>query len=1469
MEYDSRKIASHLLKTYFKTFDYPFTAHQINSYDQFISNDIPSIIKSSNPILLLEDKIGNTDEYAYRVEIFIGGIEGNQFYIGTPTVSLKNDSEVRVMYPNEARLRNLTYASIVEADIVVKITFTRYNSSGKLESNIVLLDSKDDQYKYLGRVPLFRIPIMLHSRYCLLRNKPNLFLQEVGESPYDYGGYFIVDGSEKVLITRQEQAFNTLYVTKQERDPKVEIFASIQCLNSKTKQVKRVAFAFIRDKNTIEISLPFVRKPVPLFVLFRTFGVQTDEDIMRLIFPNPNDTETKILQPLLHESMLDAYPFVDSYSAIQYIKTLTKGFSEAHVYNILYNQVFVHVDNAPLNKAVFLADCVRKILRVYAGIDTNTDRDDIRNQRCLTSGLLTRMLFQNTYTKYVKAVSRAIDKEYKYNTTIYEGANFLNIFLPGNMNSLFLFGFITDGINRGFKGKWSSGVGEEKSGVLQPLSRLSYLDFLSHCRRVVLDFDTGMKLQGPRRLHTTQFGYFCTSETPGGSSIGITKNLSITTAISLSMDTSSFKSWCFDKMGLLQTNDLTPLMMKVAVPVYINNGIIGYTLKPNDLVDVCKLFKYTGCLPAYSSISFNIRERRVSFFFDEGRPLRPVVHIERGEFPFKKIQEGLNWRNLVLGSFNDVDIVSTVFKDPLAQVEKPSFQDYISLLKPHAGIIEYIDPYESNESFVATYPEHIKKETTHVELHPSTIVGLLTSMIPFPNHNQSPRNQLSCSQSKQGISMSSTNFKNRFDNQNHILCYGEAPLVRTQYYDYVADGQIGYGHNLILAMGCFTGYNQEDGIVMNADSFQRGMFRNMTYKSYEAFEEDDDKAHTKVRIANPSSVPGWTRLKPGVDYRKLDERGIVKKGEYVDENTVIISRYIQTQNGEMNDASITAQVWTSGIVEEVCVTVNNNGLSLVKIRVIQDRTPELGDKFSNRHGQKGTIGMLVKACDMPRTESGMVPDMIMNPHAIPSRMTIAQLLESMLGKAACYGGFIGDATAFMNEANTETYIGDVLEKQYGFQRYGEELFYDGTTGTMIPTSIFVGNVYTMRLKHMVEDKWNARGAGRREQKTHQPTGGRGNQGGLRIGEMERDALLGHGISSFIKESYMKRSDGTTVILCNGCGTIPIFNPKDNFYVCPLCDGPVQFVGESANNFEILPSLKRSITTLSEVEIPYSLEVLNKELNTYMNMFMRICTSKDVTQLKRTKFRGLKYEEVKELLQTQLVPRLIEDSYEPNISEEMPEMTVSDEQLNMLGANNEEQFEETAVVSLAKAKEMVDAAVEEERAALELQDGDINQVESVATSAPSQIIMPTITQQQLPVGTLQQMPVGTLQQLPVGTIQQLPTMQTVMSPMSQPYVLMPMNATQVPLQVVTSQVPNAPQTLVVDTSPSAMEADGINLSEREVRPLKSILKRPNSPSRFARSNSPSTGFSINKLDSNESAPISNSSHLKVNIVKEGE
>ena len=1367
----ARKLATELIHSYFTTQVNPLVRHHIDSYDQFLQNDIQAIIHSNNPIQLFKNPKGsrsNTTNYKYKVEIYIGGEDSTKLYIGTPTIVLGND--VRALFPNEARLRNLTYGVQVQADIFVKVSI-KLDNGELLEKEITI-----------EKMNLCTIPLMLHSRYCMLHNKPSTVLQQMGECPYDQGGYFIVDGSEKVLVTRQEGAFNTLWINNQPRDPAVQIYASISSLNPISHEVKRVSFYWTREKikgiykfgqlsgsefkpAILEVGIPYVLKPVPIFVLFRAMGLQTDKEIIETIFPDLNHPETALLADLLIPSINAAAPFLDTYSSIQYIKLLTKGFSEFHVLDILHNHLFPHVDDTYAGtRRAFLGECVRKILRVIQGLEAPASRDDTRNQRLLTSGFLCQILFQNIYKTYLKRISLNIDNTFAYNESVYSDENFVNIFAEGNRRTIFAVDHIKTGLMRGFKGKWLIGNNKEESGLIQEMSRLSYIDFMSHVRRVLLNFDTSMKLTGPRRLNPSQYGYFCTSETPSGGSIGVTKNLSMFTSISTVVHPKPLIDWLFSKGGIVKCEYVTPSLAAIMVPVYINSGILGYTRQPRVLTNTLRLLKRTGCLPPFSSSGFSIPERKVFIYLDEGRPLRPLIICEpRGSLRPFAVQ---SWRDLVVGSLplakeKNIQVYSTEFYDPLANKQESTLEDYVAFLKPYQCKIEYIDPYEHNECLIANLPEYIIPETTHMEVHPSSIMGIIAGSIPFANHNQSPRNQLGSSQSKQGLSLYITNWKHRYDNTANILCYGQTPLVRTIYQDYIGGGLLPYGENVILAMGMYGGYNQEDGIIMNMDAMQRGQFRSINYRSYEAFEEDDDLAHTQTRIGHPKNIPAWLSLKTNLDYGKIDDSGIIKPGEYVDQNTVIVSRYM-VAGDKITDASITPQVWTRGHVEDVVVLVNPKGLRLVKIRITQDRMPELGDKFcmtpdhnvltptgwisitevttdtliaqldqetheiqfvnpkevissphndalyeiiteegshmvtalhrvyvqdsygkimfihayllyhtyklgfllydenlelhlitkiiyhlpntihttvhcvsvpsgiflayrinsevgfwtgnSNRHGQKGTLNILYRGHDMPRTADGIVPDMIMNPTAIPSRMTIGQILEMMLGNVAANVGAIGNGTTFMNDGSPHEMLGSILE-QLGLNKLSNQILYNGMNGEQMTADIYMGVVYGMRLKHMTEDKWNARGEGRREQRTHQPTGGRGNEGGLKIGEMERDAIVAHGITSFLQESMMKRSDGSSFIICNGCGTLPIYNEKESFYLCPLCDGPVQYIGNSVNTLDPIPSPERPTATFSKIEMPYATKLFIQEMETYTNMSMRILTTKSVIKLK--------------------------------------------------------------------------------------------------------------------------------------------------------------------------------------------------------------------------------------------------------------
>ncbi len=1249
-------VARHLLDTYFKTNTYPFTRHHIDSYDQFMSKDLGTIIKSENPLIILKDRIDGTDQYVYKVEIYVGGQDGSALKFGVPTVSLQQGQETRLLFPNEARLRNLTYAATVYADMYVKLTYTQ------MERNTPVSTVLDPVL--FPQFPLFRIPIMLHSRYCVLHNKPREFLEQAGECPQDHGGYFIIDGGERVIVTRQEQAFNTLYVTKQENDDKISLYANINCFSPETRKRSFVSFGVLKKNGAIVVNLPYVRKAMPLFVVFRAMGIQSDEDICRTIFPDFESDEAKALLPLLEPSVSHAFPFMSKYAALNFIKVFVKNPSVARVLDILYNQAFSHIENQPGARVQYLGQCVRRLLRVSAGLEQDTDKDDTRNQRCLVSGFSTQLLFQDIYRQWLKMVKRYVDYEYNANTALYKGINFRNIFTPGNANQIFQYNFITEGLMRAFKGKWGSGLGEEKAGLIQVMSRLSYLDFMSHCRRVVLDFDTSLKLTGPRHLHGSQYGYFCTHETPGGGSIGITKNLSILTTVSTGTPMKPIMEWLDRRGYLLKPNDLTPVLRAIYVPLEINNGLYGYSTSPLLLVQVLKLLKHTGWLPASVSVGFNYSERRIFIYTDEGRPMRPLIIVrDKQPTPLDVLRKITSWRDAVIGTDpqRQVGLSNSDFADPLAEQEQVPIEAYIDRLRPYAGYIEYVDPYEQNLAYIASFHETVQPETTHIEIHPSTMLGGVNSLIPFLNHNQAPRNQLGCSQSKQALSLFASNFKDRYDNQVHVLCYPQAPLVRSVYANYMGEGRMNNGVNIIMALATFQGYNQEDNIVVNADAVARGLYRSIAYRSYEGFEEDDMKTGARIRFGNPRDISAWNDIDPNLDYSKLDERGFVRVGEYVDERTVIMGRYTAIGT-KYKDNSITPQVWTRGRVEEVVITVSPTGLRLVKIRVVQDRSPELGDKFTNRHGQKGTIGMLVRGSDMPRMANGVIPDVIVNPHSIPSRMTIAQLLEQLFGKAALKASMFGDGTAFMNEGSPAERIGDILEQQFGAERAGNEILYNGLTGEQVEAQIFCCPLYYMRLKHMVEDKWNARGEGRREQRTHQPTGGRGQQGGLKIGEMDRDAIVCHGVSEFFQESIMKRSDATTHMVCNGCGTFPIYNERLNIRICPLCDGPVKYLGDSTKNMEIIPALHQSRITFSKIAAPYVLKLLEQELETYLNMGLRILTTKEVEQLRRPPIDPLSKDEVRGPLQQLVLP----DAYVPELVPEEEKDELSEAELAAFG-----------------------------------------------------------------------------------------------------------------------------------------------------------------------------------------------------------
>jgi DNA-directed RNA polymerase II subunit RPB2 len=467
---------------------------------------------------------------------------------------------------------------------------------------------------------------------------------------------------------------------------------------------------------------------------------------------------------------------------------------------------------------------------------------------------------------------------------------------------------------------------------------------------------------------------------------------------------------------------------------------------------------------------------------------------------------------------------------------------------------------------------------THCEIHPSMILGICGSIIPFPDHNQSPRNTYQSAMGKQAMGTYITNFQIRMDTLAYVLFYPQKPLVTTRAMEHLHFRELPAGVNVVVGIMCYTGYNQEDSVIMNQSSIDRGLFRSIFYRSFKD-EEKKQGSLTKEELERPSRDT-TLGMRHGT-YDKLDDDGLICPGTRVSGEDIIIGKTSPLPDDDPSavsrrftkqDCSTGMKNSETGIIDQVLLTTNDQGLRFVKIRVRSCRTPQVGDKFSSRHGQKGTIGMTYTQEDMPFTCEGIVPDIIVNPHAIPSRMTIGQLVECLMGKVAAIMGKEGDATPFTPV--TVENISDMLH-QCGYQKRGNEVMYNGHTGRKLDAKIFLGPTYYQRLKHMVDDKIHSRGRGPVQILTRQPMEGRSRDGGLRFGEMERDCIISHGAASFLKERLMDQSDAYRIHVCQTCGLIAVANLKNQTFEC--CKNPSER------------------TKVVQVMLPYACKLLFQEL----------------------------------------------------------------------------------------------------------------------------------------------------------------------------------------------------------------------------------------------------------------------------------
>ena len=1222
-----------IIDKYFEDNPNALVGHHIDSYNDFFKNGITRIFKEKNPLRIIKEYNDTTKDFDLKCNLYLGGKNGDKVYYGKPMIY--DDDRAHFMYPNEARLRNMTYGITVHYD--VEVDFFIHNPDENEEEPNTSDKEKPTHTETLSKMFLGRFPIMLMSDLCILSGMSPSVRFELGECRNDRGGYFIIDGKEKCIVSQEKFADNMLYV----RDKVNELYshsAEIRSVSedaskpSRTLAVRMVAPSSTYSNNQIVVEVPNVRKPVPLFILMRALGVESDKAIIEhcLLDINKNKSYVDLFIPSVH----DAGKVFNQVVALKYIATLTKGKTVPHVMEILSNYLLPHIGEMNFkDKAYFIGHMVKEMLKVYNKESKPTDRDSFKYKRVELSGSLMYDLFKEYYNLQQKNIAQKIDKEYYYHQGSYNtSTNFIGL-ITLNYKEFFSERVLETGFKKAFKGNWGAQEHTKKVGVVQDLNRLSYNSALSHLRKINLPLDASAKVVGPRLLHSSQWGIIDPVDTPDGGNVGLHKHLAIMSFITNGVSGIPLFRWLQTNSRIKVLSDNTPYQISFLCKVFINGNWVGVISNPKETVDLFKEHRRLAIVPIYTSIHWDITNNTIYINSDAGRLCRPIFYISNNKASYDKdfITEKLDkndfsWENLISGFAPKKDGFNLALQKSYMKVADLYNTTNLDDLVDSNAIVEYIDTSEAEGSLISTKHDYnTSKNYTHIEIHPSCILGVMGNQVIFPENNPLPRDLFACGQMKQAVSLYHSNYQTRIDKMGVVLNNGQIPLVKSMYLDKISNEQHPYGENVIVAIMCYNGYNVEDSILFNEGSVKRGLFRTTYFNMYESYEESSNvgvnQVDSKFTNIENENVIGQ---KPGFDYSYLDEHGIIKENTYLDDNVVLIGKTMSNVENpdKLLDVSVFPKKGQKGYVDKAFITEGEEGFRLAKVRVRNERIPNIGDKFCSRCGQKGTIGLLIPEESMPFTEDGIKPDLIINPHAIPSRMTIGQLVETLMGKASSIIGGFGDCTAFKNKGPKHNEYGNIL-KTYGFNSSGCEILYNGETGEQLDTEIYIGPTYYMRLKHMVKDKINYRARGPRTLLTRQTVQGRANDGGLRIGEMERDGVLGHGATKFLQESMLVRGDDYYMAVCNHSGMIAIYNESKNIFLSPYVDGPLKFTktvdkitdGPNSRTEENLKidNVSKYGRSFSIVRVPYALKLLIQELQC-MNIQMRIITEDNINQL---------------------------------------------------------------------------------------------------------------------------------------------------------------------------------------------------------------------------------------------------------------
>ncbi len=1066
--------------------DVGFVRFQIDSYNDFIDNRLQKII----------DEIGEIKPEVPEIGELI--IKFGKISIGKPCVK-EAEGAVREILPMEARIRDFSYTAPVYVEITPIVN--------KVEQEPV-------------NVLLAEMPVMLKSKICPISKISREELEESGEDPDDPGGYFIINGTERVLVLMEEIAPNRMILEEQN----VGNYTELIRINSERNGFIQRHTIERKNDGTIYISFANIRR-LPIVVLLKLLGLEKDKDIVEGLKDEEviNDFYVNLYQTDV-QTERDALEFIG-----KHLKIVQKEYRKERVEQIINKYLLPHLGQESKNrkeKANYLLKAISKIIKLSLRKVPEDDLDYYGNKRIKLSGDLLELLFRSILVGRWGLIARI---KYNYQKMAKRGK------LPP-VQTIVEANVVTNQLASAMAtGAWIGG----RTGVSQRLERKNYIDSLSHMRLVLSPLTSTQEHFEARELHPTHWQRFCPSETPEGPTIGLRKHLALFTEITDGVTPN-------EKKRIISHIKLD----KEDVDVYLDGVPIGYTADVKNFIDDLRKKRRDGKISREINFSFlsDINEVRINT--DAGRVRRPLIILEDGK---PKLTE----EHLKKLANNEI-----------------GWYDLIKM-----NCIEYLDTEEEGNSLVALNEKDIKPSHTHLELSSIGIFGIPASLLPFAEHNRGDRVNLGAKMVCQSIGLYQPNFFLRSDTKSNVLIYPQVPLVKTETNDIVGIDEHPAGQNVVVAIACHKGYNMFDGVVFNKASIERGLFRSIFYRIYSA-EEKRYWGGQEDKIGTPDKdVRGY---KSEEDYANLAEDGVLPPETPVKSDSVLVGRIsplrflsaneLMSGIANMRESSICLRHGEKGIVDRIFLTETYNGNKLVKVSIRDLRVPELGDKFASRHGQKSVIGLIAPQENLPFTSSGLVPDVILNPHSIPSRQTIGQLLEILAGKTTALEGKKNNASAFTGIKEND--IRKVLH-ELGFRGDGKEVLYNGITGEKFEFEIFVGIIYYQKLDHMVANKIQARSRGPVTLLTRQPTEGKAKEGGLRLGEMEKDCLIAHGAVLTLKERF--DSDKVTIPFCKKCGITAIWDRKIEKNICPVC--------------------KES--DVSEIEMSYAFKLLLNELKTLM------------------------------------------------------------------------------------------------------------------------------------------------------------------------------------------------------------------------------------------------------------------------------